>query len=128
MLAHGSPFVLASPCDVMTIWPNAKKVDTDTAKGLACDVWVAQVAGGTPSTVRIWIPRGKAGASPVKMEIITKMGRRGSPSGIGTSDSIRRTVELSKISEGQKLPASAFTVPKEYKINQQRRTKAVPKR
>lgn len=120
MMANGSPFVLAAAFDVKSIWPTAKKVDSDVSRGVQCEVWVAQVGGRTPSTVKIWLPRGKKAASPVKLEIITKMGRRGSPSGIGTSDQIRRIVELSKALEGQALPASAFTVPKDYKINPQR--------
>ena len=122
MIEQGSPFALAIPCSIKTVWPNARKVGTETAHGVQCEVWVAQVAGGNTSTVRIWIPRGKKTMSPVKLEINTKVGRRGSPSGIGTSDQIRRTVELSKISNGQTLPAAAFDVPKDYKITAQRTT------
>ncbi len=128
MIAHGSPFALATPCDVKTIWPSAKKFGSEVVRGIACEVWVAQVAGGTPSTVKIWMPQGKTAASPLRMEIITKMGQRSSPSGIGTADQIRRTVELSKRSEGQALPAEAFVVPKDYKISPQRGLSPAPKR
>src|SRR5262249_4787933 len=116
MLSHGSPFVLGIPCDVKKVWPGAKRAGTERIMGVECGIWVAQVPDRSPTTVRVWVPSGKTSANPVRLETITKIGRRASPSSIGTSEQVRRTLELVKAIPGQNVEESMFTVPKDYKV------------
>ncbi len=128
MLALGSPFALATPSRIQTVWPGAKKVGMETVRGVKCDVWRASVPGRSPSTVKVWMTRAKNQVPPVRMEITTHVRRVSAPSGIGTSESMRRTVEVIRVAERAEIPASMFVVPQDYKITEARPVPAAGKR
>src|SRR5262249_39574789 len=89
---------------------------TERVMGRECGVWVATIPDRSPTTVRIWMPSGKNPGYPLRLESITKIGRRAKPSSIGTSEQVRRTLELGKASPGHNVAESMFTVPKDYKV------------
>lgn len=115
---NGSPFLLVTPLAPVRDLKNPKKVGAERVFGADCDLWTADVPGTGLGTLKIWLPRSRQPAAPLKAEVSMPMPvRRGGFGGdSGPVRTMTRVMTVTRWERKRAIPDSKFAVPKGYLI------------